>query len=162
MSAIDDMVSANRQHSWTLQPGLAAAPGKRLTVVTCMDTRLDLLPALGLRIGDAHFLRNAGGLVTDDVMRSLAISQRVLGTREIAIIHHTNCGMLGFDDEAFRSELMIETDQRPPWNVPGFDDVHEQARRSLDLVRGCGWLPYRDGVRAFVFDVDRALLTEAA
>lgn len=162
MSAIDDAVSANRQHSWTLQPQLAAAPAKHLTVVTCMDTRLDLLPALGLHIGEAHFLRNAGGLVTDDVLRSLAISQRALGTREVAVIHHTKCGMLGFDDEAFRSELMIETDQRPPWNVPGFDDVHEQARRSLDRVRGCGWLPHRDEVRAFVLDVDSGLLSEAA
>ncbi len=161
MTAIDDVVAANRQHSWTLQSRLPAAPSRQLTVVTCMDTRLDLLPALGLRIGEAHFLRNAGGLVTDDVLRSLAISQRALGTREIAVIHHTKCGMLGFDDEAFRSELAIETDQRPPWNVPGFADVHEQARRSLDLVRGCGWLPHRDQVRAFVLDVDSGLLAEA-
>ena len=161
MSAIDDVVSANVQHSWTMQPTLAAQPGKHLAVVTCMDTRLDLLPALGLHIGEAHFLRNAGGLVTDDVLRSLAISQRALGTREVAVIHHTRCGMAGFDDEAFRSELLIETDQRPPWDVPGFDDVHAQARRSLDVVRSCAWLPHRDAVRAFVFDVDRGLLTEA-
>ena len=127
-----------------------------------MDSRLDLFGAFGLAIGDAHLLRNAGGLLTDDMLRSLAISQRNLGTREIAIVHHTNCGMDRFDDAAFRSGLASETGERPRWDVPGFDDVHEQAKRSLATARACTWLPHRDSVRAFVFDVETGLLTEAS
>jgi carbonic anhydrase len=161
MSVIDDVVLHNQRYVARFPGPRPQQPRLRLTVVSCMDSRLDLFDALGLEVGDAHLLRNAGGLPTDDMLRSLAISQRKLGTREIAIVHHTNCGMNNFDDEAFRSELAIETDQRPPWNTPGFADVHEQARRSLDIVRGCGWLPHRDNVRAFVFDVDSGLLSEA-
>jgi carbonic anhydrase len=160
MNAIDQAVLNNQRYVATFPGPRPQQPKLRLAIVSCMDSRLDLFGALGLQVGDAHLLRNAGGLPTDDMLRSLAISQRKLGTREIAIIHHTNCGMDDFDDEAFRSELAIETDQRPPWNTPGFHDVHAQARRSLDLVRSCGWLPHRDAVRAFVFDVDRGLLIE--
>ncbi|WP_375502903.1 beta-class carbonic anhydrase [uncultured Jatrophihabitans sp.] len=161
MSAIDQLVANNQRYVQVFPGPRPLHPKLKLAVVSCMDSRLDLFEALGLEIGDAHLLRNAGGLPTDDMLRSLAISQRALGTREVAVIHHTNCGMNGFDDEAFRSELTIETDQRPPWNTPGFTDVHDQARRSLDIVRGCGWLPHRDNVRAFVFDVDKGLLIEA-
>ena len=162
MSEIDSLVQNNRRYVERFPGPRPLQPKLHLAVVSCMDSRLDLFGALGLEVGDAHLLRNAGGLLTDDMLRSLAISQRKLGTREIAIIHHTNCGMDNFDDDAFRSELAIETDQRPPWNTPGFDDVHTQARRSLEKARTCGWLPFRDAVRAFVFDVDSALLTEVA
>ena len=160
MSAIDDAVLSNQRYVERFPGPRPLQPKLRLAVVSCMDSRLDLFGALGLEVGDAHLLRNAGGLLTDDMLRSLAISQRKLGTREIAIIHHTNCGMDNFDDEAFRSELAIETDQRPTWAVEGFSDVHAQAQRSLELARTCRWLLHRDAVRAFVFDVDRGLLIE--
>lgn len=118
-----------------------------------MDARVDPLPLLGLQVGEAHVLRNAGGVITPDVLRSLALSQRALGTREIALLHHTDCGMAGFDDAAFRSELAAETGVAPDWDVPGFTDPHEDVRRSLVAVRECGWLPARDAVRGYVFDV---------
>lgn len=124
-----------------------------------MDSRLDLFGALGLQIGDAHAIRNAGGIPTDDVLRSLALSQRALGTREIAIIHHTNCGMDGFDDDAFRSELAAESGMTPSWNVHGFTDLFEDTRRSVQIVRDCPWLPHRDQVRGYVFDVATGGLT---
>ncbi|MGH8863009.1 MAG: beta-class carbonic anhydrase, partial [Jatrophihabitantaceae bacterium] len=135
-------------------------PGLRLAVVACMDSRLDLFGALGLEVGDAHLLRNAGGIVTDDVLRSLAISQRSLGTREIVILHHTDCGMDDFDDVAFRAELAAESGRAPDWDVPGFSDVRADVRRSIQTVRACPWLPYRDDVRGFVFDVATAAIDE--
>jgi carbonic anhydrase len=125
-----------------------------------MDSRLDLFGALGLEIGDAHLIRNAGGIPTDDVLRSLALSQRSLGTREIVIIHHTECGMDGFNDSAFRAELAAETGHSPTWRVQGFTDLHEDTRQSVQTVRECPWLPHRDDVRGFVFDVATATLTE--
>jgi carbonic anhydrase len=118
-----------------------------------MDTRLDPLPLLGLEVGQAHVLRNAGGLITPDVLRSLAISQHALGTREIALVHHTECGMAGFDDAAFRAELAAASGTAPDWDVPGFADPHEDVRRSVAVVRECPWLPARDAVRGYVFDV---------
>ncbi|WP_375484302.1 beta-class carbonic anhydrase [uncultured Jatrophihabitans sp.] len=162
MSATDHLVFENRRYAETFPGPRPLKPKLRLAVVSCMDSRLDLFGAFGLAIGDAHLLRNAGGLLTDDMLRSLAISQRNLGTREIAIVHHTNCGMDRFDDEAFRSGLADETGERPEWDVPGFTDVQEQARRSLARARTCAWLPHRDSVRAFVFDVETGLLAEAS
>jgi carbonic anhydrase len=135
-------------------------PKLRLAVVACMDSRLDLFGALGLEIGDAHLIRNAGGIPTDDVLRSLALSQRSLGTREIVIIHHTQCGMDDFDDEAFRRELAAESGVEPTWQVEGFTDVAAAMRQSIRTVRECPWLPHRDDVRGFVFDVATAALTE--
>lgn len=124
-----------------------------------MDARLDLPRALGFTTGDAHVLRNAGGLVTDDVLRSLAISQHALGTTSIAVVHHTECGMSGFDDAAFRAELS-GTGRTPTWDVPGFDDVAAQVRRSVETVRDCPWLPHRDDVRGYVYDVATGQATE--
>ncbi len=132
---------------------LPAQPRRKLAVVTCMDARIDPLTAFELELGEAHVLRNAGGLVTDDVLRSLAISQRALGTTDVAVMHHTACGMAGFDDAAFRAALADESGVAPTWDVPGFDDVAEQVRRSVEAVRGCPWLPNRDAVRGYVFDV---------
>ena len=156
MSVIDEVLRANAAYAATPR---AKLPQRHLTVIACMDTRIDLLGALGLDIGEAHILRNGGGLITDDVLRSLAISQRALGTREVAILHHTDCGMTGFDDEAFRAEL-AETGEAPTWDVPGFTDVAAQVRQSLDRVRHCPWLPHRDEVRGFVFDVETGRLEE--
>jgi carbonic anhydrase len=125
-----------------------------------MDARLDLFAALGLAIGDAHLIRNAGGVITPDVLRSLALSQRALGTREIVLVHHTECGMQDFDDAAFRSELSAESGESPTWDVPGFADVRADMRRSLDQVRACPWLPHRDNVRGYVLDVATGALEE--
>jgi carbonic anhydrase len=160
MSAIDHLVHANQVYTAGFPGPRPLRPKLRLTVVACMDSRLDLFGALGLDIGDAHLIRNAGGIPTDDVLRSLALSQRALGTREIVIIHHTQCGMDGFDDEAFRRELAAESGVEPTWQVEGFTDVEEAMRKSIRTVRECGWLPHRDAVRGFVFDVATAQLRE--
>ncbi len=162
MSAIDHLVHANEQYVARFPGPRPLRPKLRLAVLACMDSRLDLFGALGLDIGDAHLIRNAGGIPTDDALRSLALSQRALGTREIVIIHHTECGMDGFDDDAFRRELAQETGEVPPWRVRGFTDLHEDTRRSVHTVRGCAWIPHRDDVRGFVFDVATAMLAEVA
>jgi carbonic anhydrase len=124
-----------------------------------MDTRLDLLPALGLQIGEAHVMRNAGGLPTDDVLRSLAISQHKLGTTAVVLLHHTQCGMQGFDDATFRRELSTGGAE-PTWDVPGFTDVEAAMRESIRTVRECPWLLHRDDVRGFVFEVETGALRE--
>jgi len=160
MTAIDAFDAANRAYIETFPGPRPLPPASRLAVVACMDSRLDLFAALGLEIGDAHLIRNAGGLITDDVLRSLAISQRALKTREIAILHHTQCGMLDFDDNAFRAELEQESGLAPTWDVPGFGDIEEQVARSIAVVRACPWLPHREVVRGFVFDVDSGRVRE--
>jgi carbonic anhydrase len=160
MSAIDHLVHANERYVEAFPGPRPLRPKLRLTVIACMDSRLDLFGALGLEIGDAHLIRNAGGIPTDDVLRSLALSQRALGTREVVIIHHTECGMDGFDDDAFRAQLAVETGEEPPWRVSGFTDLREDTRRSVQTVRDCKWIPHRDDVRGFVFDVATAKLTE--
>jgi len=162
VSAIDHLLHANESYAETFPGPRPQRPKLRLAVVACMDSRLDLFGALGLEIGDAHLIRNAGGLPTEDVLRSLAVSQRSLGTREIVVIHHTECGMEGFDDDAFRARLTAETGVVPDWNVPGFSDIRQTARKSIATVRGCAWLPHRDDVRGFVFDIATARLEEVA
>ena len=160
MSVIDGLLHANRAYAAGF-PGPRPLPPKlRLAVIACMDSRLDLFGALGLDIGDAHLIRNAGGLPTDDALRSLALSQRKLGTREVVLIHHTDCGMQGFDDAAFRTELVAESGDEPPWNVPGFTDPHAAMRRSIAAVRACRWVPYREDVRGFIFDIATARIEE--
>jgi carbonic anhydrase len=162
MSVIDRLLPANEAYAATF-PGLTPRqPRLRLAVVACMDSRLDLFGALGLTVGDAHIIRNAGGLPTDDVLRSLALSQRLLGTREIMLIHHTDCGMQHFDDAAFRSDLAAESGDEPHWDVPGFRDLSERVLESISVVRRCGWLPHRDDVRGFVFDVATGGISEIA
>jgi carbonic anhydrase len=160
MSAIDHLVQANERYTAAFPGPRPLTPRLHLTVIACMDSRLDLFGALGLEVGDARLIRNAGGIPTDDVLRSLALSQRALGTRAVAVIHHTDCGMDGFDDAAFRKDLAEKTGQEPPWQVQGFTDLHEDTRRSVQVVRNCPWIPHRDDVRGFVFDVTTAELTE--
>ena len=159
MSAIDHLLHANNSYAAGFPGARPLRPRLRLAVVACMDSRLDLFGALGLDIGDAHLIRNAGGLPTDDVLRSLALSQRRLGTREVVLIHHTDCGMEGFDDTAFRADL-ARTGDVPPWDVPGFTDLRATMRHSLAAVRQCRWLPHREDVRGFVFDVQTARMDE--
>jgi carbonic anhydrase len=160
MSAIDHLLHANEAYASTFPGPRPLRPKLRLTVIACMDSRLDLFGALGLDIGDAHLIRNAGGLPTDDVLRSLGLSQRYLGTREVVLIHHTECGMQGFDDAAFRSELAAETGQAPPWDVPGFTDIRATMKRSIAVVQQCPWIPHREDVRGFIFDIATARVEE--
>jgi carbonic anhydrase len=160
MSAIDHLLHANRTYAASFPGPRPLRPKLRMAVIACMDSRLDLFGALGLDIGDAHLIRNAGGLPTDDVLRSLALSQRYLGTREVVLIHHTECGMQDFDDKAFRAELAAESGDEPPWDVPGFTDLYDTMRQSVATVRGCRWIPYREDVRGFIFDVATARIEE--
>lgn len=162
VSAIDHLIHANESYTARFPGPRPLRPKLRLAVVACMDSRLDLFGALGLEIGDAHLIRNAGGLVTHDVLRSLALSQRALGTREIVVLHHTECGMSNFDDAAFRAELAAASGEEPDWDVPGFSDVRAQVRESVQTLRSCAWLPHRDDVRGFVFDVASARLDEVS
>jgi carbonic anhydrase len=160
MSAIDHLLHANQTYAASFPGPRPRRPRLRLAVITCMDSRLDLFGALGLEVGDAHLIRNAGGLPTEDTLRSLALSQRYLGTREVVLIHHTDCGMEGFDDAAFRAELAAEAGDEPHWDVPGFTDVYATMRRSVATVRACSWLPHREDVRGFIFDIAIARLDE--
>ena len=138
----------------------SARPAQAVAVVTCMDCRIDPLRVLGLKPGDAHILRNAGGVVTDDVIRSLAVSQRRLGTRAVRLIHHTDCGMLTLTDDQFRAELQRETGVAPAFAIESFTDIEADVRQSLLRVRQSPFLLHRDDVRGFVYDVEDGALRE--
>ncbi|MEK8170378.1 carbonic anhydrase [Streptomyces sp. M19] len=156
----DRLVEANHTYAEAFQdPGMDARPVLRVAVVACMDARLDLHEALGLHLGDCHTIRNAGGVVTDDIIRSLTISQRALGTRSVVLIHHTGCGLLNLTED-FRHELEAEVGQRPPWAVEAFKDLDADVRQSMQRVRTSPFLPHTDDVRGFVFDVKTGLLRE--
>jgi carbonic anhydrase len=137
-----------------------AQPRRGIAIVTCMDCRLDVLAAAGLELGDAHVLRNAGGIVTDDTIRSLAISQRKLGTREVIVAHHTDCGMENLDEEGFRAELAEAAGTEPPFAIGSFGDVEADVRESVRRVRTSPFLAHRDAVRGFVYDVETHRLRE--
>lgn len=160
MSVTDDLVAANARYADAYPGEAAMVPRRAVAVVACMDARVDVAPLLGLAPGDAHVLRNAGGVVTDDVIRSLAISQRRLDTREVVLVHHSDCGMSGFTDEEFLAELRQDTGQVPAWSPASFADVEEDVRRSIARVVGSPFLPYRDRVRGFVVDVGSGRLHE--
>jgi carbonic anhydrase len=161
MDTIDQLLENNRDFAAGLaERRLDAEPQRHLAVVTCMDARLDVLATLGLGPGEAHVLRNAGGIVTDDVIRSLALSQRRLGTREVMLIHHTNCGMQTVTDDGFRMELQEATGIAPSFAIESFKDVDEDVRQSIRRVRSSPFLPHRDAVRGFVYDVDTHALRE--
>lgn len=162
MPVIDDVFAANAAYAAGFPGARSSRPALQLAVLACMDARIELAAALGLRIGQAHLLRNAGGLPTEDMLRSLAVSQHALGTREVMVVHHTECGMQGLDDAAFRAELAASTGSTPPWDVPGFTDLEAQVRASVRRIRDCPWLPHRDQVRGFVFDVRTGRLSEVA
>ncbi|MFJ2116564.1 MULTISPECIES: beta-class carbonic anhydrase [unclassified Streptomyces] len=156
----DQLVDANHRYAAGFEdPGMDARPVLRVAVVACMDARLDLHGALGLALGDCHTIRNAGGVVTDDVIRSLTISQRALGTRSVVLIHHTGCGLESLTED-FRHELEMEVGQRPAWAVEAFRDVEQDIRQSMQRVRTSPFLPHTDDVRGFVFDVKTGLLRE--
>jgi carbonic anhydrase len=161
MNVIDELLDNNRKFAASLPAvHLDVRPSRRLAIVTCMDSRLDVFAALGLQVGEAHVLRNAGGVITDDVIRSLAISQRRLGTREVMLIHHTNCGMQTITDDGFRAELQEDTGVAPAFAIESFTDVDADVRQSVLRVRRSHFLRYRDAVRGFVYDVDDHSLRE--
>lgn len=156
----DRLVEANQRYAAAFtDPGMDARPVLHVAVVACMDARLDLHDALGLELGDCHTIRNAGGVVTDDVIRSLTISQRALGTRSVVLIHHTGCGLESLTED-FRHDLEMEVGQRPAWAVEAFRDVEQDVRQSMQRVRTSPFLLHRDDVRGFVFDVTTGLLRE--
>jgi carbonic anhydrase len=161
MDTIDQLLENNRTFADGLgEQRLDVKPSRQLAIVTCMDSRLDVFAALGLGDGEAHVLRNAGGVITDDVIRSLAISQRRLGTREVMLIHHTDCGMQKVTDDGFRMELQETTGLAPAFAIESFTDVDEDVRQSILRVRHSPFLPHRDVVRGFVYDVDTHRLRE--
>lgn len=161
MDVIDELLANNTAFAASLPvQHLDVRPGRRLAVVTCMDSRLDVFAALGLRHGEAHILRNAGGVVTDDVIRSLAVSQRRLGTREVMLIHHTDCGMQSLTDDGFRAELQEASGVAPAFAIESFSDLDADVRQSLLRVRRSPFLLHRNVVRGFVYDVDTHVLRE--
>jgi carbonic anhydrase len=161
MSAIDELLANNRDYAAALPDRqLDVRPTLQLAVVTCMDSRVNAFAALGLRDGQAHVLRNAGGVVTDDTLRSLAISQRRLDTREVMLIHHTKCGMQTITDDGFRAELQQATGVAPAFAIESFSDLDADVRQSILRVRRSTFLLHRDLVRGFVYDVDTGLLRE--
>lgn len=163
MSHTDDLLARNAAFAETFdRGGLPSPPALRTAVVACMDARLDVHALLGVGEGDVHVIRNAGGVVTDDAIRSLAISQRLLGTEEIVLIHHTDCGMLTFHDDDFRAAIESDTGIRPPWAAEAFGDLDADVRQSIARVRASPFLPHADRVRGFVYDVTDGTLREVS
>ena len=162
MSATDELLANNQAYAAAFDKGdLPLPPGKKVAVVACMDARLNVYGALGLKEGDAHVIRNAGGVVTDDEIRSLAISQRLLGTEEIILIHHTDCGMLTFTDDAFKSQVQADTGIKPEWAVEAFPDLDEDVRQSIARIKASPFIP-RKNVRGFVYHVEDGSLHEVS
>ena len=160
MANADEMLKAAAERAGELAvPGLDARPGRKVAVLACMDTRIDLFPMLGLERGDAHIIRNAGGLVTDDALRSLSASQRLLGTEEIVVVMHEGCGLHGASEDEFGQEL-ADDGALPSWRLGAFDDVDATLRASLTRLRASSELPARDQIRGFVFDPETGALRE--
>ncbi|MGI8632314.1 MAG: beta-class carbonic anhydrase [Solirubrobacterales bacterium] len=161
MTNTDELLDNNRAFASAFDRGhLGVAPSRNLAVVACMDSRLDVFAVLGLKDGEAHVLRNAGGVVTDDVIRSLALSQRKLGTEEIILIHHTDCGLQTVTDDGFRAELQADAGMAPSFAIESFTDVHADVRQSIARIKASPFLPNREKVRGFVYDVDTGELEE--
>jgi carbonic anhydrase len=161
MSETDTLLQNNEAYAASFDKGdLPLPPGRKVAVVACMDARLDPARVLGLEEGDAHVIRNAGGVVTDDALRSLAISQNLLGTEEIVLIHHTDCGMLTFTDEQLADKLENETGSRPEWRAHAFPDLEQDVRDGIELIRSSPFVPRTDSVRGFVYEVETGLLRE--
>lgn len=161
MSVVDEVLSANSAFAENfVAPQPTPAPRRRLAVVTCMDARIDVFGALGLGLGDAHVIRNAGAIVSRDLIRSLVVSQHKLDTREILVMGHTDCGMEGLDDDELAGELAAAVGARPAFAFGGFDDVAAIVRRSVERIRATPFLPYRDGIRGCVYEVDTGHVRE--
>ncbi len=161
MSITDELLKNNEGYAASFDKGeLPMPPGKKIAVVACMDARLNVYGLLGLQEGDAHVIRNAGGVVTDDEIRSLAISQRLLGTKEIVLIHHTDCGMLTFTDDEFTRQIQDETGIKPDWAPESFQDIEEDVRQSIARIEASPFVPEKGSIRGFVFAVETGRLRE--
>jgi carbonic anhydrase len=161
MSVTDDLLENARAYGVAFDKGgLPMPPGLHIAIVACMDARLNPYGLLGLAEGDAHVIRNAGGVITDDEVRSLVISQRLLGTREIILIHHTDCGMLTFTDDEFKAQIEADTGLRPGWAPESFRDPAADVRQSLARIAANPFIPHKDSVRGFVYSVTEGTLTE--
>ncbi|BBY34818.1 carbonate dehydratase [Mycolicibacter minnesotensis] len=160
MTVTDDYLANNAEYAKTFQGPLPMPPSKHVAIVACMDARLDVYRVLGINEGEAHTIRNAGGVVSEDVIRSLAISQRLLGTREIILIHHTDCGMLTFTDDDFKRSILEETGIRPTWSAEAFPDPAEDVRQSLRRITANPFITATTSLRGFVFDVASGKLDE--
>src|ERR1700716_1743778 len=160
MTVTDELLANNAKYAENFSGPLPLPPAKHIAIIACMDARLNVYGALGLNEGEAHVIRNAGGVITEDEIRSLAISQRLLGTTEIVLIHHTDCGMLTFTDDEFKKSIQEEVGVKPPWAAEAFPDVEEDVRQSLARVRNSPFIPKKDSVRGFVFDVATGRLNE--
>ncbi|MBX5488457.1 MAG: carbonic anhydrase [Mycolicibacterium hassiacum] len=160
MSVTDEYLKNNEEYAKTFKGPLPLPPSKHVAVVACMDARLDVYRILGLKDGEAHVIRNAGGVITDDEIRSLAISQRLLGTREIILIHHTDCGMLTFTDDEFKRQIQEETGIKPEWAAESFTDLEEDVRQSLRRIEASPFVTLHTSARGFIFDVATGKLHE--
>ncbi len=161
MSTTDELLENAKRYAESFDKGdLPMPPARKVAVVACMDARLNPYGLLGLSEGDAHVIRNAGGVITDDEIRSLAISQRLLGTEEIVLIHHTDCGMLTFTDDEFKRSIQDDTGIKPEWAVETFPDLDEDVRQSLARVKASPFIPNKDSVRGFVYEVESGNLRE--
>jgi len=162
MSVTDELLANNQRYAETFSGPLPMPPARALAVIACMDARLNVYAILGLAEGEAHVIRNAGGVVTDDEIRSLAISQRLLGTREIILIHHTDCGMLTFTDDDFKASIQADCGVKPPWAAEAFRDLDTDVRQSIARIKTSPFVPHTDAVRGFVFDVATGKLNEVS
>jgi carbonic anhydrase len=163
MSATDELLQNNERYVAAFDKGATPLPPARgVAVVACMDARLHVSAILGLEVGDAHIIRNAGGVVSDDAIRSLVISQRLLGTREIILIHHTDCGMVTFTDDAVKAQIKDDTGIRPSFSLEAFPDAEDDVRQSIARIKANPFIPHRDSVRGFVYDVKTGRLNEVA
>lgn len=163
MSATDDLLQNNATYAESFDKGdLPLPPAKGVAVVACMDARLNVYGMLGLEEGDAHVIQNAGGVITDDEIRSLAISQRLLGTREIILIHHTDCGMLTFTDDEVKAQIQEEVGIKPEFAMEAFSDLEEDVRQSIARIQASPFIPHKDSVRGFVYEVETGRLREVA
>ena len=161
MSATDELLRNSEAYAASFDKGdLALPPAKKVAVVACMDARVNPFGILGLQEGDAHVIRNAGGVVTDDEIRSLAISQRLLGTEEIILIHHTDCGMLTFTDDEFKRSVQDDVGIKPEWAAEAFSDLDEDVRQSIARIKASPFIPRKDSVRGFVYEVETGRLRE--
>jgi carbonic anhydrase len=164
MSNTDDLLANNESYvaDFGNKAELPLPPARKAAVVACMDARLNVYGALGLTEGDAHVIRNAGGVVTDDAIRSIAISQRLLGTEEIILIHHTDCGMLTFHDDDFKDSIEQDTGIRPPWAAEAFGDLDGDIKQSIARIKASPFIPNKDSVRGFVYEVETGKLREVS
>lgn len=161
MSVVDEFLAANKTYSSSFTKGdLPLPPARKVAVLACMDARLDPAKVLGLSEGDAHVIRNAGGVASEDAIRSLVISQRLLGTKDIVLIHHTDCGMVTFQDDAVKDQILADTGLRPSFALEAFPDVEEDVRQSIRRIISNPFIPHRASVRGFVYDVRTGSLNE--